>query len=155
MTLVAQNHRKEGYVLSQISLSGEVSNHCEEMKFHVQAHQFALFLVESTRSSSFCNQSLINGVNQTKETKPFIQAKANFLIQDQAIPSFASLLTRQSQSLSYGHGWLMGKDGKRWHPSRDQSALLSELHSKARRPFTARFFKFFWRRYEKQYYRAN
>lgn len=43
-------------------------------------------------------------------------------------PSFASLLVRQSPSVHYGHGWIVGKDGKRWHPSRDQSALLSELH---------------------------
>lgn len=30
--------------------------------------------------------------------------------------SMASLLKRQSPSVSYGHGWIMGKDGKRWHP---------------------------------------
>ncbi|QOV67778.1 phage filamentation protein Fil family protein [Citrobacter sp. BDA59-3] len=67
-------------------------------------------------------------------------------------PSFASRLVRQSPSMDYGNGWIMGKDGKRWHPSRDQSALLSELHSKTRRPFAARVLKFFWRRYEQQYY---
>lgn len=44
-------------------------------------------------------------------------------------PSFASLLVRQSPSMHYGNGWIAGKDGKRWHPSRDQSALLSELHT--------------------------
>ncbi|EOC1089936.1 DUF2724 domain-containing protein [Cronobacter sakazakii] len=44
-------------------------------------------------------------------------------------PSFASLLVRQSPSMHYGHGWIMGTDRKRWNPSRDQSALLSELHT--------------------------
>lgn len=42
-------------------------------------------------------------------------------------PSFASLLVKQSQSMHYGHGWIAGKDGKRWHPSNDQSALLNGL----------------------------
>jgi hypothetical protein len=31
-------------------------------------------------------------------------------------PSFASLLVKQSPAMHYGHGWIMGKDGKRWHP---------------------------------------
>lgn len=44
-------------------------------------------------------------------------------------PSFASLLVRQSPSMHYGHGWIMGSDRKRWNPSRDQSALLSELRT--------------------------
>lgn len=44
-------------------------------------------------------------------------------------PSFASLLVRQSPSMHYGHGWIMGEDRTRWNPSRDQSALLSELHT--------------------------
>ena len=44
-------------------------------------------------------------------------------------PSFASLLVRQSPSMHYGHGWIMGKDRTRWNPSRDQSALLSELRT--------------------------
>ncbi|MEZ0582526.1 phage filamentation protein Fil family protein [Erwinia sp. STN24] len=30
--------------------------------------------------------------------------------------SMASFLKRQSPSVSYGHGWIMGEDGKRWHP---------------------------------------
>ncbi|MCD3025419.1 phage filamentation protein Fil family protein, partial [Salmonella enterica] len=33
-------------------------------------------------------------------------------------PSFASLLVKQSPAMHYGHGWIMGKDGKRWHPCR-------------------------------------
>ncbi|HCN6464323.1 TPA: DUF2724 domain-containing protein [Escherichia coli] len=36
-------------------------------------------------------------------------------------PSFASLLVKQSPGMNYGHGWIAGKDGKRWHPSRSQS----------------------------------
>ncbi|WP_228744933.1 phage filamentation protein Fil family protein, partial [Klebsiella pneumoniae] len=31
-------------------------------------------------------------------------------------PSLASLLVKQSPSPHFGHGWIMGKDGKRWHP---------------------------------------
>lgn len=42
-------------------------------------------------------------------------------------PSFASLLVRQSPSIHYGNGWIMGKNGKRWHPSRNQSELLNGL----------------------------
>ncbi|WP_395490346.1 phage filamentation protein Fil family protein [Cedecea davisae] len=45
-------------------------------------------------------------------------------------PSFASLLKNQSPSMHFGHGWISGKDGKRWHPSRDQSALLNGLCAK-------------------------
>ncbi|WP_455863770.1 phage filamentation protein Fil family protein [Pantoea agglomerans] len=44
--------------------------------------------------------------------------------------SFASLLKRQNPSPAYGHGWIMGKDGKRWHPNNDQKALLRGLTSK-------------------------
>ncbi|MFW0767246.1 phage filamentation protein Fil family protein [Trabulsiella odontotermitis] len=49
-------------------------------------------------------------------------------------PSFASLLVRQSPAMHYGHGWIMGEDGKRWHPSRDQSELLNGLKSKQVKP---------------------
>ena len=42
-------------------------------------------------------------------------------------PSFASLLVKQSPGMHYGHGWIAGKDGKRWHPCRSQDALLAEL----------------------------
>ncbi|MBU4680512.1 DUF2724 domain-containing protein [Cedecea davisae] len=48
-------------------------------------------------------------------------------------PSFASLLVRQSPSMHYGHGWIMGKEGKRWHPASSQSELLAQLSTKKRR----------------------
>lgn len=41
-------------------------------------------------------------------------------------PSFASLLVKQSQ-VHCGHGWIIRKDGKRWHPSRSQDELLAGL----------------------------
>ncbi|ULQ29583.1 DUF2724 domain-containing protein (plasmid) [Enterobacter hormaechei subsp. xiangfangensis] len=40
-------------------------------------------------------------------------------------PSFASLLKKQSPAMHYGHGWIAGDNGKRWHPCRDQSELLN------------------------------
>ncbi|ECK2535017.1 DUF2724 domain-containing protein [Salmonella enterica] len=42
-------------------------------------------------------------------------------------PSFASLLVKESPAMHYGHGWIMGKGGKRWHPCRSQDALLADL----------------------------
>ncbi|MDE9089965.1 phage filamentation protein Fil family protein [Klebsiella pneumoniae] len=42
-------------------------------------------------------------------------------------PSFASLLKKQSSGMHYGHGWIAGKDGKRWHPSNSQADLLAGL----------------------------
>lgn len=42
-------------------------------------------------------------------------------------PSFASLLVKQSPGMHYGHGWIAGKEGKRWHPSRSQADLLAGL----------------------------
>lgn len=45
-------------------------------------------------------------------------------------PSFASLLVKQSPAMHCGHGWIMGKDGKRWHPSRSQVDLLDGLSSR-------------------------
>ncbi len=57
-------------------------------------------------------------------------------------PSFASLLVRQSPSMSYGHGWIMGSDRKRLNPSRDQSALLKELHTVRPAPFPRRVMAF-------------
>ncbi len=42
-------------------------------------------------------------------------------------PSFASLLVKESPAMHYGYGWIMGKDGKRWHPCRCQDALLADL----------------------------
>ncbi|MGG2471292.1 phage filamentation protein Fil family protein [Enterobacter hormaechei] len=44
-------------------------------------------------------------------------------------PSFASLLVKQSQGMHCGHGWIIGKDGKRWHPSRSQEELLAGLNT--------------------------
>ena len=41
-------------------------------------------------------------------------------------PSFASLLVKQSPAMHCGHGWIMGKDGKRWHPCRSQDAFLAD-----------------------------
>lgn len=45
-------------------------------------------------------------------------------------PSFASLLVRKSPAMSYGHGWIVGENGQRWHPARDQSELLNGLTAK-------------------------
>ncbi|HCR1148689.1 TPA: DUF2724 domain-containing protein [Klebsiella aerogenes] len=47
-------------------------------------------------------------------------------------PSFASLLVKKSPGMHFGHGWITGKDGKRWHPSRSQSALLAGLSTQKR-----------------------
>ncbi|WHR15315.1 DUF2724 domain-containing protein [Klebsiella pneumoniae] len=32
--------------------------------------------------------------------------------------------------MHYGHGWIMGSDGQRWHPSCSQSELLNSLTAK-------------------------
>lgn len=56
-------------------------------------------------------------------------------------PSFASLLRRQSPSMSYGHGWIMGEDNQRWRPSRDQSALLNGLHTTRKPSFITKLIK--------------
>lgn len=47
-------------------------------------------------------------------------------------PSFASLLVKQSPGMHYGHGWIAGKDGKRWHPSHSQADLLAGLSTQKR-----------------------
>ncbi|MDM2835740.1 phage filamentation protein Fil family protein [Citrobacter sp. Cpo091] len=44
-------------------------------------------------------------------------------------PSFASLLVKESPGMQYGHGWIC-TEGKRWHPSHNQSELLNGLKSK-------------------------
>lgn len=44
-------------------------------------------------------------------------------------PSFASLLVKQSPAMHCGHDWIIGTDGKRWHPSRSQAELLAGLSS--------------------------
>lgn len=41
--------------------------------------------------------------------------------------SVAPLLKRQSQLPAHGHGWITGKNGKRWHPCHGQQQLLNEL----------------------------
>ncbi|HCT5949319.1 TPA: DUF2724 domain-containing protein [Klebsiella pneumoniae] len=51
-------------------------------------------------------------------------------------PSLASLLVKQSPSPHFGHGWIMGTDGKRWHPCRSQDALLADQSTtKQRKPW--------------------
>ena len=42
-------------------------------------------------------------------------------------PSFASLLVKQNPGMHFGHGWIAGEDGKRWHPSCSQADLLADL----------------------------
>ncbi|MDZ3175008.1 DUF2724 domain-containing protein [Klebsiella pneumoniae] len=32
--------------------------------------------------------------------------------------------------MHYGHGWIMGSDGQRWHPCSSQSELLKGLTAK-------------------------
>ncbi|MCD9457111.1 DUF2724 domain-containing protein [Klebsiella pneumoniae] len=32
--------------------------------------------------------------------------------------------------MHYGHGWIMGSDGQRWHPCSSQSELLNGLTAK-------------------------
>lgn len=45
-------------------------------------------------------------------------------------PSFASLLVKQSPAMHYGHGWIAGKGGARWHPCLSQADLLAGLSTK-------------------------
>ncbi|MBP2194706.1 phage filamentation protein Fil family protein [Pantoea cypripedii] len=44
--------------------------------------------------------------------------------------SLAARLKKQSPSMSYGNGWIMGENGKRWHPCDSQQALLKGLSAK-------------------------
>lgn len=53
-------------------------------------------------------------------------------------PTFASLLVKQSPSMHYGHGWIVGDNGRRWHPSRDQSALLNSLRAGKKKSLVSR-----------------
>ncbi|EIE0010925.1 DUF2724 domain-containing protein [Salmonella enterica] len=48
-------------------------------------------------------------------------------------PSFASLLVKQSPGMHYGHGWIVGRDGKRWHPCNSQAELLAGLSTNNQR----------------------
>ncbi|HGC6387624.1 TPA: phage filamentation protein Fil family protein [Cronobacter dublinensis] len=45
--------------------------------------------------------------------------------------SFAARLKRQSPSMSYGHGWIMGENGRRWHPVLSQQVQVKEQRGKA------------------------
>ncbi|ELY4345897.1 phage filamentation protein Fil family protein [Cronobacter sakazakii] len=36
-------------------------------------------------------------------------------------PSLASLLVKQSPAMHYGHGWIIGENGQRWHPVRSHT----------------------------------
>lgn len=45
-------------------------------------------------------------------------------------PSLASLLVKQSPGMHYGHGWIAGNNGRRWHPSHSQDVLLAGLSTK-------------------------
>lgn len=47
-------------------------------------------------------------------------------------PSFASLLVKQSHGMHYSHGWILGEDGKRWHPCNSQADLLAGLSTRKR-----------------------
>lgn len=47
--------------------------------------------------------------------------------------------------MHYGHGWIMGKDGKRWHPSRDQSVLLNGLSTAIKPTLFGRAVSYFGR----------
>ncbi|HEY2452295.1 MAG TPA: phage filamentation protein Fil family protein [Scandinavium sp.] len=47
-------------------------------------------------------------------------------------PSFASLLVKKSPGMHHGHGWITGKDGKRWHPCYSQAELLAGLSTQKR-----------------------
>ena len=44
--------------------------------------------------------------------------------------SLASLLVKQSPGMHYGHGWIAGKNGKRWHPSRSQADLMAGISTR-------------------------
>jgi len=44
--------------------------------------------------------------------------------------SVAPLLTRQSPSHAYGHGWIAADKGRRWHPAISQAELLAGLTGK-------------------------
>ncbi|MEN4834317.1 phage filamentation protein Fil family protein [Pantoea vagans] len=44
--------------------------------------------------------------------------------------SFAAHLKRQSPSMSYGNGWIMGENGRPWHPCKSQRELLNSITTK-------------------------
>ncbi|WP_293001985.1 phage filamentation protein Fil family protein [Pantoea sp.] len=45
--------------------------------------------------------------------------------------SFAAHLKRQSPSVSYGNGWIMGENGRRWHPVLSQQVQAKEKRGKS------------------------
>ncbi|MFU9138006.1 phage filamentation protein Fil family protein [Erwinia tasmaniensis] len=45
--------------------------------------------------------------------------------------SFAAHLKRQSPSMSYGNGWIMGENGRRWHPVLSQQVQVKESRGKS------------------------
>ncbi|MGC0904180.1 phage filamentation protein Fil family protein [Pantoea agglomerans] len=44
--------------------------------------------------------------------------------------SFAAHLKRQSPSMSYGNGWIMGENGRRWHPILSQQVQTNKQRGK-------------------------
>ena len=56
---------------------------------------------------------------------------------EQHIPAFVTFLKpRITISCHLSHGWIELKNGKNWHPARDQSALLNDLRTKKPSLFT-------------------
>jgi hypothetical protein len=45
--------------------------------------------------------------------------------------SFAAHLKRQSPSMSYGNGWIMGENGRRWHPVLSQQVQAKKQRGKS------------------------
>ncbi|MGC1002932.1 phage filamentation protein Fil family protein [Pantoea agglomerans] len=45
--------------------------------------------------------------------------------------SFAAHLKRQSPSMSYGNGWIMGENGRRWHPVLSQQDQAKKKRGKS------------------------
>lgn len=53
------------------------------------------------------------------------------MMSEQSIPAFVTFLKpRKKVACNFSHGWIELKNGKSWHPDRDQSALLNGLCSK-------------------------
>ncbi|WP_072166344.1 phage filamentation protein Fil family protein [Erwinia sp. Leaf53] len=52
--------------------------------------------------------------------------------------SVAPMLKRQSPSMAYGHGWISGDKGKKWHPCNEQSELLRGMANVRRKNILAR-----------------
>lgn len=104
-------------------------------RFHEGSHIFTL----RQNRANLVKRAGINAQMLSNEHSPEItvwlisgrisamdSAMSESVIQAQE-PSIASLLVKQSPSVHYGHGWIMGKDGKRWHPCSSQDSLLADL----------------------------